>query len=136
MINTNADQIRVILELLPQFQREPESIRRLYLTGAGANTSLLPFGAAGASSLVPFGAVAKLSTGTSPLAVNHFGELASVTISFSLPPGAALSDAVDKIEQVKDQIAGLEQSAARAAEMARIAPHLHDLFAELREAEL
>jgi len=104
LINTNADQIRVILELLPQFQREPESIRRLYLTGAGANTSLLPFGAAGASSLVPFGAVAKRSTGTSPLAVNHFGELASVTISFSLPPGAALSDAVDKIEQVKDQI--------------------------------
>ena len=39
-------------------------------------------------------------------------------------------------QQVKDQIAGLEQSAASAAETARTTPHLHDLFAELREAEL
>jgi hydrophobe/amphiphile efflux-1 (HAE1) family protein len=104
LINTNADQIRVILELLPQYQEDAESLGRLYLTGAGSNSSLLPFGAAGATSLVPFGAVAKLSNGTSPLAVNHFGQLPAVTISFSLPPGVALSDALDRIEQVKDEV--------------------------------
>jgi len=104
LINTQADQFRVILELLPRYQQDVDSIRRLYLTGSGSNSNLLPFGAAGASSLVPFGAVAKFSAGTSPLAVNHFGELPAVTISFSLPPGAALSDALDKIEQVKNEI--------------------------------
>jgi HAE1 family hydrophobic/amphiphilic exporter-1 len=104
LIDTNADQIRVILELLPQYQQDADSIGQLYLTSAGSNGSLVNFGAAGATNLVPFGAVAKISTGTSPLAVNHFGELPAVTISFSLPPGVALSDALDKIEQVKNEV--------------------------------
>jgi len=104
LIDTNADQIRVILELLPQYQQDADSLGRLYLTSAGSNGSLVNFGAAGATSLVPFGAIAKLTTGTSPLAINHFGELPAVTISFSLPPGVALSEALDKIEQVKNQI--------------------------------
>jgi argininosuccinate lyase len=39
-------------------------------------------------------------------------------------------------QQVKDQIAALEQSAARAAEAARASPRLHDLFVQLREADL
>ncbi|HEX5281426.1 MAG TPA: efflux RND transporter permease subunit [Micropepsaceae bacterium] len=120
LINTNSDQIHVILELLPQYQEDADALQRLYLTGSGSNSSLLPFGAAATSALVPFGAVAKLSNGTSPLAVNHFGELPAVTISFSLPPGVALSDALDKIDQVKSQIglpAGVQgefQGTARA----------------------
>jgi HAE1 family hydrophobic/amphiphilic exporter-1 len=120
LINTNSDQIHVILELLPQYQEDAEALQRLYLTGSGSNSSLLPFGAAATSALVPFGALAKLSDGTSPLAVNHFGELPAVTISFSLPPGVALSDALDRIDQVKNQIglpAGVQgefQGTARA----------------------
>jgi argininosuccinate lyase len=39
-------------------------------------------------------------------------------------------------QQVKDQIAALEQAAARAAEAARASPRLHDLFVQLREADL
>jgi argininosuccinate lyase len=39
-------------------------------------------------------------------------------------------------QQVKEQIAVLEKQAAVAAETARTTPHLHDLFADLREAEL
>jgi len=38
--------------------------------------------------------------------------------------------------QVADQIAALEQRAARAAEGARQTPRLHELFAQLREADL
>jgi argininosuccinate lyase len=38
--------------------------------------------------------------------------------------------------QVSEQIAALEQRAARAAEAARQAPRLHELFAQLREADL
>jgi argininosuccinate lyase len=39
-------------------------------------------------------------------------------------------------EQVKEQIASLEQRAARAAEAARSTPRLVEVFAQLREAEL
>jgi HAE1 family hydrophobic/amphiphilic exporter-1 len=104
IINTGADQFPVILELLPQLQQDADSLGRLYLTGSAPGGSLLPFGAAGAASLVPFGSIATLTTSTSPLAVNHFGQLPSVTISFSLPPGMALSDALDRIQQVKDDL--------------------------------
>jgi argininosuccinate lyase len=38
--------------------------------------------------------------------------------------------------QVAEQIAALEQHAARAAEAARQTPRLHELFAQLREADL
>ena len=38
--------------------------------------------------------------------------------------------------QVQEQIEALEQKAGRAAEAARAAPRLHDLFAQLREADL
>ncbi len=54
--------------------------------------------------LVPITAVTKISNSTSPLAVNHFGQLPAVTISFSLPPGIALSDAVTKLNGVEAQI--------------------------------
>ncbi len=39
-------------------------------------------------------------------------------------------------EQVRQQIAALEQQAAAAADAARAVPRLHDLFAQLREADL
>jgi HAE1 family hydrophobic/amphiphilic exporter-1 len=91
IINTSADQFKVILELLPKDQQDQASLQRLYLTGANG-------------SLVPLTAVTTLSTGASPLAVNHFGQLPSVTVSFSLPPGAPLSDAVTRLEEVQRQV--------------------------------
>jgi HAE1 family hydrophobic/amphiphilic exporter-1 len=41
--------------------------------------------------------------GTMPLSINHLGQLPSVTISFNLLPGYALSDAVTAIEQARAQ---------------------------------
>jgi multidrug efflux pump subunit AcrB len=38
------------------------------------------------------------------LAVNHQGQIPSATISFNLPPGVALSNAVDAIEKVQREI--------------------------------
>jgi HAE1 family hydrophobic/amphiphilic exporter-1 len=100
LINTPANQLKVMLELLPEYQEDSSSLDRLFLTGQtiGALSSTAN------GSLVPLSAVTKLDNGASPLAVNHFGQLPAVTISFSLPPGVALSDAVEKIERVKNQI--------------------------------
>ena len=48
--------------------------------------------------MVPLNAVTTLRMGTMPLAINHLGQLPSVTISFNLLPGYALSDAVTAID--------------------------------------
>jgi HAE1 family hydrophobic/amphiphilic exporter-1 len=87
-IETAADQFKVILELLPMYQQDADSLSRLYLTGSNAV-------------LVPLSAVTKITSSSAPLAVNHFGQLPAVTISFSLPPGVALSDAVNTLTQME-----------------------------------
>ena len=51
-----------------------------------------------------FRPVTKITRGTQPLSINHFGQLAAVTLSFNLPTGVALSDAVNQLEQIKQDI--------------------------------
>jgi HAE1 family hydrophobic/amphiphilic exporter-1 len=100
IINTAADQFKVILEFLPQYQRDADSLKRLYLaTPRSATVSTTNIG-----SLVPLSTVTHIEAASAPLAVNHFGQLPAVTISFSLPPGVALSDAVERLQQVEAQV--------------------------------
>jgi hydrophobe/amphiphile efflux-1 (HAE1) family protein len=99
-INSATDQFKVMLELLPQYQQDAAALNRLYLaTPRAASVATANIG-----SVVPLSAVTHLTTGASPLAINHFGQLPAVTISFSLPPDVALSDAVTKLEDVEQQI--------------------------------
>ncbi len=88
----SSDEYPVILELLPQYQVDAASLSRLYVT---ANNG----------TLVPLTAVTKIGTTTTPLSINHLGQLPSSTISFDLGPGMALSDAVSVIDRVKRQAA-------------------------------
>ncbi len=80
-IYASADQYRVILELLPQYQTDPSALSRLYLAGTGGT-------------LVPLSAVATFSRSTMPQTINHSGQIPAITISFDMAPGKALSDAV------------------------------------------
>jgi len=41
---------------------------------------------------------------TAPLSINHSGQFPSVTISFNLPPGVALGDAVDAIKTAETEM--------------------------------
>ena len=80
----------VIMEVLPQYQRDPTALNTLYIhSGSGA--------------LVPLGAMAKVTQALGPLSVNHQGQLPSVTISFDTRPGVSLSQAVDAVQRVADQ---------------------------------
>ncbi len=100
-IYTQADQYWVILELLPQYQQDADALSRLYIAtprAASASTSNV-------GQSVPLSAVANITRGTQPLTVNHFGQLPAVTLSFNLPQGVPLSDAVTELEKVKTQIA-------------------------------
>jgi HAE1 family hydrophobic/amphiphilic exporter-1 len=85
------DQYPVILELLPELQRNAASLKTLYLTSK-------------TGTLVPLSAVTKATTSTIPLSVNHSGSVNAVTISFDLAEGYALSDAVRGIEKTGAKI--------------------------------
>jgi multidrug efflux pump len=54
--------------------------------------------------MIPLSAVASFKQGATPLAVNHQGLLVANTISFNLPPGGSLSDAVRTIDATMNRI--------------------------------
>jgi multidrug efflux pump subunit AcrB len=53
---------------------------------------------------VPLSAIASYQPTTAPIAVNHQGQFPSVTISFNLAGGMALSDTVTAIQQMQQRI--------------------------------
>jgi HAE1 family hydrophobic/amphiphilic exporter-1 len=90
-IYTPANQYWVILELLPEYQRDPAALSLLYVRSSTGR-------------LVPLSAVAKLTRGVGPLTVNHLGQLPAVTISFNLRQGVALGDAVSQIQELEREL--------------------------------
>jgi multidrug efflux pump len=85
-IYRDLNQYRVVLEVEPQFWQNPEGLKYLYVKGADG-------------AMVPLSAFTHYAPSTTPLAVNHQGQFAAVTLSFNLAPGIALGDAVTKIGQ-------------------------------------
>jgi HAE1 family hydrophobic/amphiphilic exporter-1 len=90
-IYTPTNQYWVMMELLPQYQRDPAALSMLYIRSSSGK-------------LVPLGTVAKLTRTVGPLTVNHLGQLPAVTISFNLRPGVALGEAVEKIQGVEREL--------------------------------
>jgi multidrug efflux pump len=83
---TQRNQYRVVLEIDPQYQRDPTDLTRIYVSGAG-NTQ------------VPLSAVTKITRGLSPLVVNHQGQFPSITISFGLNETTTISEATQRVDQ-------------------------------------
>lgn len=85
------NEYKVIMELMPQYQRDPSALSLLYIRSAGGQ-------------LVPLNVVAKLERTVGPLTVNHAGQLPAVTLSFNLKDGVALSQAVDAVQKLARDI--------------------------------
>jgi HAE1 family hydrophobic/amphiphilic exporter-1 len=85
------NQYRVIIELLPQYQLDPDALSLLYVRSA-------------TNQLVPLNTVANVKRGVGPLTVTHLGQLPSVTISFNLKPGYALGDAVNEVTRIAREV--------------------------------
>jgi multidrug efflux pump len=85
------NQYHVVMEVAPQFQQTPEALQDIYLR----STSGTP---------VPLAAFTHYEPSNTPLAVNHQGQLPSVTISFNLAPGVSLGQATDAIERAESTI--------------------------------
>ncbi len=83
----------VVLEVLPQLQGSLKTIDDLYIK-APTNGQLVPL-----STLVSVD-----TSHVGPLLVAHSGQFPAVTLTFNLPPGVALGQAVDAIQRAADQI--------------------------------
>jgi len=81
------NQYYVMLELLPEYQRDASAFQYLYVRSPLTDK------------LVPLSALATISPGAGPLTVNHSGQLPSVTISFNLDDGVALSEGVAAVNR-------------------------------------
>ena len=77
---TAINQYHVVLEVEPKYWQSPVNLNDVYIRAAQGK-------------IVPLSAIAHYEPSTAPLAVNHQGQYPSVTISFNLSPGVALSDA-------------------------------------------
>jgi multidrug efflux pump len=88
---TQLNQYHVVMETDPQFGQNPDGLKFLYVKGNGGVQ-------------VPLSAFAKYVPSNTALGVNHQGQFPSVTISFNLPVGISLSQAVPVIEQAEREI--------------------------------
>src|ERR1700738_1671491 len=92
-IYTATNQYKVVLEVQPQFQSDRTALSKIYVAGQnGAQVSLSAF--------------AHFTSKVRPLSISHQGVFPAVTLSFNLAPGAALGQAVEKIEAVADRLGG------------------------------
>jgi len=88
---TALNQYHVVMEVAPQFWQDPASLNVIYVRPTMGKE-------------VPLSAVTHYAPTTAPLSVNHQGQFPSVTVSFNLAPGVALSDAAAAITQMQQKM--------------------------------
>ena len=88
---TPLNQYHVVMEVAPQFWQDPASLNDIYIRPSMGKE-------------VPLSAVTHYAPTTAPLSVNHQGQFPSVTVSFNLAPGVALSDAATAITQMQQKM--------------------------------
>lgn len=87
---TQLNQYRVILEVMPEFQKGPEALQALEVRGSGGS--------------VPLNVFTRVTETTVPLVISRQGQFPAVTISFNLAPGGSLGEAVTAIRQVTQEL--------------------------------
>jgi multidrug efflux pump len=88
---TPLNQYHVVMEVAPPFWQDPQSLSDIYIRPSAGKE-------------VPLSAVTHFAPTIAPLAVNHQGQFPSVTVSFNLAPGVALSDAATAITQMQQNM--------------------------------
>src|SRR3982751_249927 len=83
----SVNEYKVLLELEPRYQADPNALSLLYFKSVNGK-------------LVPLDTLAKVESDSGPQTINHYGQLPSATISFNLQPGASLGAVVDDIQNV------------------------------------
>jgi multidrug efflux pump len=85
-IYSTRNQYRVVLEAARRYQRDPNDLSQIYVSGSGGTQ-------------VPLSAIAHVTRGIAPLVVNHQGQFPAVTITYNLSPNTTLEAGTAAIEQ-------------------------------------
>jgi len=89
IIFTELNQTRVVMETKDGFREGPGALNNIYLRSASGGS-------------VPLSAITRIENTYAPLAINHQGQFPAATISFNLPRGVSIGDAVTAFERVKE----------------------------------
>jgi multidrug efflux pump len=85
---TALNQYHVIMEVAPKYWQSPETLNHVYVHSSNGQQ-------------VPLSAFTSFRPGNTPLSISHQGVFPCVTISFSLPSGVSLGQAVDAINEAE-----------------------------------
>ena len=85
------NQYHVVMEVAPKFQTDPDALKNIYVKSTSGG-------------MVPLSAVTHFEDQRIPLAVNHQSQMPAATLSFTLTPGASLSQATEQIEDARINI--------------------------------
>ncbi len=88
---TQLNQYHVVLEVEPEFARNPESLGDIYVASASG-------------AQVPLSSFTHIETSNTALTVNHQGQFPVITLSFNLPAGESIGNAVKEISDAEQQI--------------------------------
>jgi len=88
---TQLNQYHVVLEVDPQFQQNPDSLKDIYVKSSNGTQ-------------VPLSSFTRFEPKSTTLAINHQGQFPAVTLSFNLAPGVSLGDATKVIDQAEKDI--------------------------------
>jgi HAE1 family hydrophobic/amphiphilic exporter-1 len=80
------DNYKVILELLPEYRKDPRALSMLYVRSKSGK-------------LVRLDALVEAKEETGPITVAHSGQLPAVSISFDLDEGVSLGDAMTRVQE-------------------------------------
>ncbi len=88
---TPLNQYHVVMEVAPEFQRDPDALKNIYIqSNTGAQ--------------IPLTAITRFERNRTSLAVSHQGQFPSVTLTFNLAPDVALGDAVIALQKAAQDI--------------------------------
>jgi hydrophobic/amphiphilic exporter-1 (mainly G- bacteria), HAE1 family len=85
-----SNQYKVLLELKPEFQADPNALSMLYFKASNGN-------------LIPLDTLAQVRQEVGPQSVNHYGQLSAATVSFNLAPGSSLGNVFEQINALLDE---------------------------------
>ena len=85
------NEYKVLLELMPKYQRDPAAMSMLYFKSDRG-------------SLIPLESLASVELDTGPQAISHYGQLNAVTVSFDVRPGHSLGEASAKVAEVAGKV--------------------------------
>jgi multidrug efflux pump len=88
---TLLNQYHVVMEVAPQYWQRPESLRDIYVRSSNGT-------------LIPLSTFSHYEPTRTALSVAHQGQFPAVTLSFNLPPGTALGDAVHSVGEATAQM--------------------------------